>query len=234
MTGDDLLFRAFDLVERIGAPLAVAAWLTVFLAACGMTLVLVRDPFRAPGVWRVASTVGAVSLVAHLIDYFLTLHISPDLALEGNPIWRVAIASFGLPIAKLYALTGKILVSILAAQLYAWHLSARARLLPGGRPGLLEFARRFGEDEPRVAGIAWRRIACFFAFLFALLGPYFFYVSFLNWVGGVAGDQALYDRLPGPIPAIAAWVGAISVLFFVNGWRATRSLPGVNAAKIAR
>ena len=229
---DDLLFRVFELVEKIGPSLAIAAWLTVFLGAIGMGFVL-RGASLPPAAWRVSLGVGAIGLAAHLLDYFLTLKISPDLALEGNPIWRIAITLFGLPLAKLYALTGQILVSILSAELYAWYLVLREPLFPRAANSIGEFARRFGEDEPRIGGVAWRRLACFFAFLFALLGPYFFYVSALNFVGGVLGDQALYDRLPGPIPAIAAWLGIIATGFFVESWRAYRSRGAANPVTIA-
>lgn len=96
--GYDWMEKAFALVERLGLPLAIAAWATVFLAAIGLAVVLRGRSLR--GVLVPALIVGVVGLAAHLLDYFVTLRISPDLAMEANPIWRIALDHFGLRLAS--------------------------------------------------------------------------------------------------------------------------------------
>src|SRR5271169_4804339 len=114
MTAEELLFRLMALVERLGIWLALLAWLTVTLGAVAMAYALRNE--RAV-IWRPAVLVGILALAANLSDYFVTLHRSPDLRLEANPLWRNVTDHLGLTMAKWYGLTGKILVSLLAAQL---------------------------------------------------------------------------------------------------------------------
>lgn len=213
--GYDLLEAAFVLVERLGLPLAVAAWVTVFGGAIAMALVLRRrDMARC---WVPAAVVGGLGLVAHLLDYFVTLRITPDLSMEANPIWRIAVHHFGLTIAKAYGLTGKLLVSVLSFELFAFYLSQRRELFPDRADGFADFVRRFGKAGAR-GKVA--NIASFFSFSFALFGPYFFYITFMNASGE---DEALYARLPSPPVAIAAWLVLVGAAYFVESYRAFRA-----------
>jgi hypothetical protein len=180
---DDALDFGFALTERLGTPLAVAAWLTVFGGAVAMGFVLRGRPLR----WAPALIVGALALAAHLLDYFVTLHITPGLQLEANPLWRSAIRAFGLPVAKAYALSGKVLLSVLSFQLFAWY-----QLTP----------------PPPVTGrVSWKRIVRLFAGSFALFGPYFFYITLYNGVGYL--ESPWYDRLPSPPLAIVIYFAGI-------------------------
>jgi hypothetical protein len=69
------------------------------------------------------------------------------------------------------------------------------------------------------ASSRWGSIASVFSFLFALLGPYFFYVVFLNLH---AEDERFAERWPSPPVAIAAYLAALVGAYFWLGWRAFR------------
>ena len=96
--GHRLLELAFGWVEALGLPLAVAAWASVFLGALAMGAVLRRRDLA--DCRPKALAVGGVGLLAHLLDFGVTLRITPDLAMEANPIWRIVIDRFGLAVAK--------------------------------------------------------------------------------------------------------------------------------------
>lgn len=211
-----VLFEVYTLVERLGLPIAVAAWLTVFAGAAAQAIWLRRETRAHVGAFL---GVLILSLTAHLLDYFLTLAITPDLSEEANPIWRVALTSFGLPAAKAYGLTGKVLVSLTAAWCYVYHLSRRAPLLPTSARTFSSFIAGFGADSPRVGGVRWAPVAHLFAFLYAGLGPFFFYISFLNYVGGVRDDMALYTALPSPVPAVAGYLLLLVAAYFGVNYR---------------
>lgn len=183
-----------------------------------MIPVLRRRPLPRE-VWLPAAIVAGLGLVAHLLDYVVTLRLSPDLAMEANPIWRIVVDGFGLPIAKAYGLTGKILVSVLSFELFAWYLQTRRDLLPASAAGPADFLRGFGKETPRRFGVAWKNLFSVFAFVFALLGPYFFYVVLLN---SLEDDARLRSALPSPIPAIAVYLVALVAAYFAAGWRAFR------------
>ncbi|MDP1829223.1 MAG: hypothetical protein Q8L48_38520 [Archangium sp.] len=214
MTPDQLLESSFALVARLGIPLAVTAWLTVFGGALAMGAILRTCNTR--GVWPTAIAVGVTGLAAHLLDYFVTLRITPDLAMEANPIWRVVIDNFGLSIARVYGLTGKLLLSVLSAQLFAWHLSHRASLFPAQASGVLDFIKQLGRGAPRMGNIR-----SFFAFAFALFGPYFFYITFMNVTGEASFD--LYEKLPSPPVAILGYFVLVTFAYFATMWRAFSS-----------
>lgn len=198
---DELLDRSFGLVERLGLPIAVLAWVTVAAAVVAMAVILRRGSVareREPGRWRSALIVGGLALAAHLADYFVTLHITPDLELEANPLWRIAVRAFGLGPAKLYALSGKVLLSVLSAQLFAWYLTVpkpqRAEgFLSASRPDFVSVAR-------------------FFAFAFALFGPYFLYITAYNWLGYV--ESAWYERAPSPPLAIPLYFVGVALAYW--------------------
>ena len=216
--GYDLLFKAYDLVELIGAPIAVAAWLTVFLGSLGMAVVLRRHALR-PHVIP-AAVLGAVSMLAHFSDIWITLQVSPDLALEGNPIWLIVLEKWGLSFAIVYGYTGKFLVGVLNVELYLWYRVTREDLYPAQAPTFREFVRGFGANSPRFRGVAWKRIALLFAYLFGYLGLWSFWIAFQNWAGG--NHQALYERLPSPPIVVLVTLVVFTGAYYVESWRAFR------------
>ena len=209
--GHELLDTAFSLVERVGLPLCIAAWASVFFAALAMGWVLRQRDLR--GCWTASLIVGALALAAHLLDFAVTLRITPDLAMEANPIWRIVIDHFGLAIAKAYGLTGKLLVSVLSFELFAFYLSQRRELFPTAASGFGEFVRKLGVGAPQLANVR-----SFFAFAFALFGPYFFYITLMN----LAGDTPLYEQLPSPPVAIVIYFAGVTAAYFALAWRAFR------------
>ena len=214
MSADELLEASFALVARLGVPLAVAAWLTVFGGALAMGAILRSVDTR--GAWPMSIAVGLTGLAAHLLDYFVTLSITPDLSMEANPIWRLVIDNFGLSVALGYGLTGKLLLSLLSAQLFAWHLSHRASLFPPRASGVGDFVKQLGKGAPRMGNIR-----SFFSFAFALFGPYFFYITFMNVMGTSQSDW--YERLPSPPVAILGYFVLVTAAYFGTMWRAFRS-----------
>ncbi len=211
----EALERAYFVVEAIGLPLAVAAWLTVFVGAVAMSLVLRRTGAMQDR-WGPAAAVGAVSLCAHLLDYAVTMHMSPTLGADGNPIWRIAIDHFGLPIAKLYGLTGKILLAVLASEFFALYLIQRVELFPDRAEGFRSFWRGFGSARAGRSRVQWRNLVNFFGFSFALLGPFLFYVALLN----VLIESPIYLRLPAMPLVLALYLGVIVVAYFFTTYRA--------------
>lgn len=59
----------------------------------------------------------------------------------------------------------------------------------------------------------------FFAFAFALFGPYFFYITFMN----LSGDTELYEQLPSPPVAIVIYFVGVTAGYFALAWRAFKS-----------
>ena len=226
---NDTLYRALEAVysrvEVLGLPLAVAAWLTVFVGALTMAQVLRRSG-SLRGHWGPAALVGLASLAAHLLDYAVTLRMSPTLGAEGNPIWRIAIEHLGLGLAKLYGLTGKLLLSILSFELFCFYRIQRARLFPEQADSFRSFWRRLGDASGRRVRVHWPNLANFFAFSFALLGPFFFYVALLNSLI----DSALYLRLPAMPLVLALYLATIVAAYFVTTYRAWRDLSSKEAS----
>jgi hypothetical protein len=211
-----ILEWAFGLIEAIGLPIAIAAWVTVFGGAVLLGLLLRRYSLNRE--WLPALVVGAAALAAHLLDYLVTLRLSPDLGAEANPIWRIVIDRWGLGPAKLYGLSGKILLSIIAFELYALYLRQRESLFPGWAAGFIDFWRRFGSGPRRRGPIDWRNLANFFSFAFALLGPFFFYVALLN----LLYDSEWYLRLPAMPIALIAYLGALVLAYLALTYWAFR------------
>lgn len=216
--GYELLFAAFDLVERIGWPIAVAAWLTVFVGAIALGALLRRydlRPHLAP-----AAVLAVVTFVGHGADLAVTLHVTPDLALEGNPIWVIVVEQWGLSFAIVYGFTGKALLGVINVEAYVWYRVTRARLYPASAPTFAAFARSFGRDAPRRYGVAWLRIGSLFAYLFGYLGLWSYWVAFQNGAG--ATDGALYDALPSPPVVLAVGLLALAAAYFVESFVAFR------------
>lgn len=208
--GEAALYWAFSIVEGMGLPLAILAWVSVFGGSIGMVFVLRRHSMT--GRWLPSLVVGGIALLAHLLDYFVTLRLTPDLSLEANPLWRIVVDRMGLGVAKVYGLSGKILVSILSFELFAFYLIQRERLFPGSATGFADFQRRFGTQGTTGWRGSCQNIGSFFAFMFALLGPFFFYITFLNSIGA---DETLCARLPSLPVVIAAY---LILLMLAYGW----------------
>lgn len=212
----DLTLASYALVERVAPPLGAAAW----PVALGLVLGLGWGLRGRLGAHR--GTVGAmlgVALLAHLLDFALTLYITPDLALEANPLWRVVVERAGLPFAIAWGGTGKVLVAILHAEAAAWYLVLRERLYPERAEGFGAFVRGFGGSDRVSVG----RVLALLAFLAAGFAPFFFYVSVLNAIGGVFEAFTLYEALPGPLVAAGGWGLALGAGFYAVSWQAYRA-----------
>ena len=211
----ELLDGAYRLVEPLGLPLAIAAWLAVFGGALALGVGLRRSASMS-GRWIPALAVGGASLAAHLLDYGITLRVSPTLALEANPIWRIAIDAFGVPLAKVYGLTGKILLAVLSFELFACYLIHREQLYPARADGFFAFWRSFGSVARSGTPRRWEGVANFFAFSFALLGPFFFYVALLNSLV----NDAFYTRLPSMPLVLLLYLAGVTAAYFGTTYRA--------------
>jgi len=224
---DELLARLLAWVESWGVWLSWLAWATVFFGALAM--LRATRAIRGPGIWRAAFVVTGLAIVAHMADYIITLRRSPDLALELNPLWRNVLLHYGLGVAKWYGLTGKLLVSVIAGEMTAFYLGNRPRLYPRARPGaangLARFMLHMGE---RSASWGERGGALFtvFAFFFAGLGFFYFYIAYQNSIT----EPAQLDRLPSTPLAVFIYVAALTVVFVLQTYRAWKNAPLVVAA----
>ena len=212
----DLQATVSRCAQAAGWPLAALAWLTVAIGALALHLVLRGVELSRPE-RRAALIVGSLALVCHLQDIAFTLRVTPDLAIEANPIWRTVLLRLGLPAAIAYGLTGKLLLALLSWQLFTLYLAQRRGLFPPRDldPGFRSFWRAYG------AGRGARRLAAcvnLFAFAFALAAPLMLYVSLLN----TAEAPWLLAALP-PWPVVClGWVGGTAVAWAWWTWRAWR------------
>ena len=200
---EEQLFQLLAALERMGLVPSVLAWLVVAGGSVAMGVALRNE--RRRSVWTAGALVGLVALAANLADYFVTLAPSPDLTLEANPLWRNVVDSWGLVAAKWYGLTGKILLSLLAGQMFAFFLSNLPRLYPKRADSPAEFLRRMGDrSETRRE----RLVALFtlFAFFFAGIQTLYFYIAYLNWI-------ADHRHLPSVPLAILFLIVTIAVAF---------------------
>jgi hypothetical protein len=212
---EELLFRLLKLLEWFGVWLSVLAWFTVSGGAAAMAWALRRVGDRR--IWGWAAAMFAAALVANLADYFVTLHRSPDLSWEANPLWRNVVDTYGLTVAKWYGFTGKIFVSLLAGEFLAYYLAHRDRLYPECAGSLGEFLRRMGG---RARTLGERGLAMFtvFSFFFAGVNLLYFYVAYVNWLE----DAETYAYLP-PFPLVVlAFVVALAVAFVGLTYRGFR------------
>jgi hypothetical protein len=157
--------------------------------------------------------VGGLSLAAHLLDYFGTLRITPDLAVEANPIWRIVVDKLGLTVARWYGLTGKIMLAVLSFEFFAYYLSSRTRLLPNTARGFVDFWGKYGENAHFGS-----RLANFFAFLFALIGPFCFYIALLN----ALSTSELYMRIPAMPIMLAVYIMILTSIYLVGNYLSWR------------
>jgi len=210
----DLLFRLLALLERLGVWLAVVAWFAIVLGVAIMGYVLRKE--RA-AIWRRASLVGILALAANLADYFVTLRRSPDLAFEANPLWRNVVDHFGLRIAQWYGLTGKVFVSVLAAQMFAFYLSQRETIYPAQARTLLHFLMRMGS---RARTFRERLLGLFtiFAFFFAWVNVFYFYIAYTNSLD----NPDLLEKLPSVPVSILILVATLAIAFSLTTYRAFR------------
>jgi hypothetical protein len=221
---DDLLIRVLAWVESWGVWLSWLAWASVFFGALAM--LRATRGVRGARTWTAALVISLLGVVAHLADYWITLQRSPDLALELNPLWRNVVTHYGLGAAKWYGLTGKLLVSLLAGQMAAFYLGNRARLAPHA-PGLgpLAFVRHMGERS-RTARDRAAALFTVFAFFFAGLTFFYFYIAYQNSIT----DPATLDRLPSTPVAVLLYVLLLCAAFVAMTWRAYAKVARVSAA----
>ena len=210
---EQALFRLMALVQRLGVGLSWLAWITVAAGALLMAWVLRRERRRT--VWARAAAMGLLALAANLADYFVTLYRSPDLALEANPLWRLVVDRYGLRVARWYGLTGKLLVSIIAAEMTAYYLAHRHRLFPERAGSLGQFLLRLG-SRARTRSQRLGALFTVFAFFFAGLNLLYFYIAGTNWLR----DPDWLDRLPSAPVAVVLFVAGLALAFALLTWRA--------------
>ncbi|HXZ26640.1 MAG TPA: hypothetical protein VEG08_01435 [Terriglobales bacterium] len=210
---EQALFRLMALVQRLGVGLSWLAWITVAAGALLMAWVLRRE--RGTAIWVPAIVMGLVALAANLADYFVTLHRSPDLALEANPLWRLVVDRYGIVVARWYGLTGKVWVSILAAEMTAYYLAHRQRLFPEQAGSLVQFVLHLG-SRSRTRGERLGALFTIFAFFFAGLNLLYFYIACTNWLQ----NPEWLDRLPSAPVAVMLVVAGLAIAFAVLTWRA--------------
>ncbi len=200
-------------IEKLGWPLVIVPWCVVFLGFVVMVFVLRRHSMR--GRWLPSFIVGTAALAAHMLDYFVTIRLCPTLSAEANPIWNVVVEKLGLGIAKWYGFTGKVLLSFLSFELFAYFLIQREKLLPRQAKSFSDFWNRYGTEQGKRVILRWGNIINFFSFLFALSGPFYFYVAILNTIS----SEELYLRLPSmPLAGFAYFILLMFVYLLGNFW----------------
>ncbi len=210
---EEQFFHLLEFIEKAGLWLSIVAWLSVAGGAIAMGWVLRGE--RRTAFWVAALVVGTVAFAANLLDYAVTLYRSPDLALEANPLWRNVVERWGLGVAKWYGLTGKIFVSILAGQMFAFYLSHRERLFPDRCESFFDFIGRMGN---RSRNVRERFVALFtlFAFFFAGIQLLYFYIAYLNSVD----EQSILDALPSVPMVILILMTLLGTAFVLTTYRA--------------
>ena len=206
------LFRLLSVLERLGLWPSIVAWLVVASGCVVMAFALRAE--RRLATWIPAAVVAGVALAANLTDYMVTLALSPDLAAEANPLWRNVLDAWGLQVAKWYGLTGKLFVSVLAGQMFAFYLANLSRLYPRRARSLVEFLRKMG-DRSNTLGDRALALFTLFAFFFAGIQLLYFYIAFLNWLDGAP----ILHRLPSVPLAIVLLLLGISTAFALVSYR---------------
>ncbi len=210
----EALHWLFSVIEKLGIWISILAWVSVLLATIFMGVVLRKHSMQK--IWLPALVIGCVSLLAHLLDYFVTLHVSANLVEEGNPLWRIVIDNFGLNIAKAYGLSGKLFLAILSFEFFAYYLICREWLFPKQANSFFSFWRKFGMNTRSRLGVCWKNVVNFFSFAFALIGPFMFYIVILNSLI----DDPVYYKLP-PMPfVLLLYLGLLVMAYLVFTYRA--------------
>jgi hypothetical protein len=208
-----LLESLFLHIEKLGWLLVIIPWCSVFFGFILMVFVLNHHSMR--GRWLPSFIVGGIALAGHLLDYFVTIRLCPTLSAEANPIWNVVVRKLGLGIAQWYGFTGKVLLSFLSFQLFAYFLIQRERLLPEKARNFADFWRRFGITKEKKTVMRFGNTVNLFSFLFALSGPFYFYIVFLNSIT----SEELYMRFPSmPIAGLAYFMLVVFIYFVGNYW----------------
>jgi len=152
-------------------------------------------------------------------DYFASvIYIMLRLVtLEANPLWRNVVDHFGLRIAKWYGLSGKVFVSVLAAQMFAFYLSRRETIYPPHVCSLLHFLMRMGS---RARTIRERLLGLFtiFAFFFAWMNVFYLYVAYINSLD----NPDVLEKLPSVPVSLLILVAALATAFSLTTYRAFR------------
>ncbi|MGB3340480.1 MAG: hypothetical protein WBB37_03250 [bacterium] len=212
----DVLERVLKFVARFGLPMIIIAWFIVFFVLMSMIFVLRR--YSLHGKWQAALVVGSLSLVAHLVDFFGTLRVCPDLSFEANPIWCVVVEKMGLGLARWYGFTGKMLLAIISFELFVYYLVQREILLPDKAQGFFAFWRNFGKKEAGNRVICFANIKNFFAFLFALIGPFCLYIALLNSIT----DSELYMRMPSMPIMLVFYIIVLTFVYLFGNYLAVK------------
>ena len=214
----DVLERILAFVAGFGLSMIILAWFLVFFVMIGMIFVLRRYSLR--GKWQASLIVGIVSLIAHMVDFFGTLRVCPDLSFEANPIWCVVVDKMGLVLARWYGFTGKVLLAVIGFEFFAYYLIQREKLIPDKVRGFFSFWNNFGMKQDSKKIIRFANIKNFFAFLFALVGPFCLYIALLNSIT----DSELYMRMPSmPLMLLLYIIILTLVYLFGNYWAAKRN-----------
>ena len=208
----EFLSDIFRLVSKFGFILSVIAWVSIFFASIAMIFVLRKHSIR--GKWKLSFLVGCTALIAHLFDYFVTLSASSDLSLEANPIWRAVIDRMGLDFAIWYGLTGKIILSILSFECFAYYLIQRETLLPVKTDGFVSFFRNFGKHNSSKKRPSLKNMTNFFSFLFAFIGHFCFYIAMLNSL--VNSDDYLF--FPSMPVMLIAYLVVLTVAYLLGNY----------------
>lgn len=209
----DVLEKVLKFVARFGLPMIIIAWLLVFFVVISMVFILRRYSLRSK--WQAPLIVGVISVVAHLVDFFGTLKVNPDLSFEANPIWCVVVERMGLTLARWYGFTGKVLLAIISFEFFAYYLIQRETLLPDEAQGFFSFWHNFGKKDSSKTVIRFSNIKNFFAFLFALIGPFCLYIALLNSIT----DSELYMRMPSMPLMLLCYIFMLTLSYlFGNYW----------------
>lgn len=206
------LYQFFDLMERFGLPWSILAWVLVFFGSIGMVFVLRRHSMK--GMWKPSLIVGGMAFAAHILDYYVTLRMNPDLSFEANPIWSVVVHKMGLNVAFWYGFTGKILLAVLSFEFYAFYLIHRESLIPKEADGFLSFCRYFGRGK-RSKKLNFITMINFFSFLFSLAGLFCFYVALLNSIV----YKGFYLLMPSMPLMLLVYISVLVIAYFLSNYR---------------
>lgn len=205
--------KILSYVAQLGLPLSIAAWFSVFIASIALAFVLKRHSLR--GRLRTPIIIGIISLIAHLSDYLFTLKMSPNLSLEANPIAVIVLERMGVAFTKWYGLTGKIMLAILSFECYAFYLIKRETLFPEKATGFISFWRNFGRKGSKAKSVRISNLLNLFLYLFALSGPFCFYIAFLSSII----DKPLYEKMPSALAMIIPYVLILTAFYFIDNYR---------------
>ncbi len=217
---DDALVKLLQWIQTWGIWLSWLAWFTVFFGAIAMGRAVAPGMKLRP-VRRAVLVIGTIAVIANLADYLITFHISPDLSFELNPIGNNIYLRYGLTAIKIYGLTGKLLVSIIAGEMAGYYVFRRQRLYPATAAATRgAFLRGMG-TRSKTLGDRYLAFLTMFSFFFAGLSFFYFYVAGQNLVT----DPAVVDKLPSVPVAISVYVLLLGIVFVEMTYRAYRKWP---------